>query len=223
IAAYFAVRGGPVSNQTKPRKKPEGLAGALIPDFEYFPGGIYAMPIPKTTERNHEENPFFITNESKPRMYVPPHINPRVIVQHSILTLHNSPEEAWETDDLIKYEIDGDSFFEIRKNLDYSELAIKVPVSYNGQNYFSVIRELSNQKFNVNATCGFSLSQLELAAQAGARFISLFYNRLIDYFNNLPTFSLLPERSRGRSQAIEQESNTPNLLSHKQNKSYQQK
>ena len=52
-------------------------------------------------------------------MYVPPHINPRVIVQHSILTLHNSPEEAWETDDLIKYEIDGDSFFEIRKNLDY--------------------------------------------------------------------------------------------------------
>jgi transaldolase len=74
----------------------------------------------------------------------------------------------------------------INEKLNYSELAIKVPVSYKDKNYLEVIRTLSKQGFKVNATCAFSEGQLLMAAQAGARFISLFYNRLIDYFNELP-------------------------------------
>lgn len=65
------------------------------------------------------------------------------------------------------------------------------------RNYLPVIRELSGRGFKVNATCGFSTSQLELAAQAGARFISLFYNRLIDYYNGLPN-----SRGDGRELAL---------------------
>jgi len=75
---------------------------------------------------------------------------------------------------------------ELRDVIGYKGLAIKVPLSYDGRDYLKVIRRLSDDGFTVNATCGFSASQLELAAEAGARFVSLFYNRLIDYFNNLP-------------------------------------
>jgi len=63
----------------------------------------------------------------------------------------------------------------------YEGLAIKIPVSYKGRNYLEVIKRLARNRFCVNATCGFSASQLELAAQAGARYVSLFYNRLIDH------------------------------------------
>jgi|SRR3989344_7200973 len=75
---------------------------------------------------------------------------------------------------------------EMRKKIPYINLAIKVPISYKGQDYLKVIRMLSMDGIDVNCTCGFSTGQLELAAQAGARYISLFYNRLIDYFNSLP-------------------------------------
>lgn len=74
----------------------------------------------------------------------------------------------------------------IRDKLNYPELAIKIPVSYKDKNYLEVIRTLAKQGFKVNATCAFSEGQLLMAAQAGARFISLFYNRLNDYFNELP-------------------------------------
>ncbi len=73
---------------------------------------------------------------------------------------------------------------EINHALNYPNLAIKIPISYNSRSYLNVIRELSQRGIKINATVGFSLGQLELAAQAGARFISLFYNRLIDYFNS---------------------------------------
>ncbi len=73
---------------------------------------------------------------------------------------------------------------EINQALNYPNLAIKIPISYKGKSYLSVIRELSQRGIKINATVGFSLGQLELAAQAGARFISLFYNRLIDHFDS---------------------------------------
>lgn len=73
----------------------------------------------------------------------------------------------------------------IKKSLDYNNLAIKIPISYRvdgkERNFLPVIRKLANDDFQINMTCGFSAGQLELAAQAGARFVSLFYNRLIDY------------------------------------------
>jgi len=75
---------------------------------------------------------------------------------------------------------------EIWEKLNYPELAIKIPLSYKDKNYLNVIKVLSDKNIKVNATCGFSKSQLELAAQAGARFVSLFYNRAVDYFNGLP-------------------------------------
>ncbi|MFH1593018.1 MAG: transaldolase family protein [Candidatus Woesearchaeota archaeon] len=78
---------------------------------------------------------------------------------------------------------------EIKKAIGYDNLAIKIPLSYEGVDYLQLIRTLSKEGMVVNATCGFSESQLELAAQAGARFVSLFYNRLIDYFNGLPNSS----------------------------------
>jgi len=69
--------------------------------------------------------------------------------------------------------------------LGYKNLAIKIPISYRvdgkTKNFLPVIKTLASHNFNINATCGFVAGQLELAAQAGARFVSLFYNRLIDY------------------------------------------
>jgi transaldolase len=77
----------------------------------------------------------------------------------------------------------------IVEKLEYPNLAIKIPVSYQNKNYLKVIRRLSDQGIKVNATCAFSESQLELAAQAGARFVSFFYNRAVEYFNSLPNSS----------------------------------
>lgn len=78
----------------------------------------------------------------------------------------------------------------IKESLDYENLVIKIPISYSdgkiSRDYLGVIKDLASKDIRVNATCGFSASQLELAAQAGASFVSLFYNRLIDYFNGLP-------------------------------------
>ena len=95
----------------------------------------------------------------------------------------------------------------IRDNLKYDELAVKIPISYKEQDYLNVINELADKGFNINATCGFSESQLELSAQAGARFISLFYNRLIDYFNNLPN-----SKGDGQEKSLEILRKTRNYL-----------
>ncbi|MEK6855515.1 MAG: transaldolase family protein [Nanoarchaeota archaeon] len=71
----------------------------------------------------------------------------------------------------------------IKEAINYENLAIKIPISYKDKNYLGVIRHLTSERFNINCTCCFAESQLELAAQAGARYVSLFYNRLIDDFN----------------------------------------
>lgn len=87
----------------------------------------------------------------------------------------------------------------IQDQLKYPNLAIKIPISYKGKEYIEVIRRLAREGFKVNATCGFSVGQLDLAAQAGARFISLFYNRLIDYFNTSPN-----SNGNGQLRALEE-------------------
>jgi transaldolase len=73
----------------------------------------------------------------------------------------------------------------MRSSINYDNLAVKIPISYKGKNYLAVVRELSEAGFDVNCTCCATASQLELAAQAGARYVSLFYNRAIDHFNSL--------------------------------------
>ena len=66
---------------------------------------------------------------------------------------------------------------EIIKELDYDKLNIKVPVGFEE---LRVIKELSQQNVKVNCTCCFTATQMQLAALAGARYVSLFYNRLYD-------------------------------------------
>lgn len=69
---------------------------------------------------------------------------------------------------------------EFKKALKYKNLAIKIPVSYKGQSYLGVVRRLSDEGIIVNCTACMTPLQLVLAAAAGARFVSLFYNRVRD-------------------------------------------
>jgi len=71
---------------------------------------------------------------------------------------------------------------ELVSKIPYGNLAIKIPISYKGQDYYNVIKELSKEGITINATCGFTEAQLILAAKAGAKYVSLFYNRLISHF-----------------------------------------
>lgn len=63
------------------------------------------------------------------------------------------------------------------KRINYDNLVIKIPA---GWEELEAVKELSEQGINVNYTCCFNESQLELGALAGAKYISLFYNRLLD-------------------------------------------
>lgn len=69
---------------------------------------------------------------------------------------------------------------EFTKALRYKNLAIKIPVSYQGQSYLGVVRKLADEDSAVNCTACMTPLQLSLAAAAGARFVSLFYNRVRD-------------------------------------------
>ena len=60
---------------------------------------------------------------------------------------------------------------------DYPHLYVKVPI---GWNELEVISELKKRRIKVNCTCCMSLNQAIMAAQAGADFVSLFYNRIRD-------------------------------------------
>ena len=44
-----------------------------------------------------------------------------------------------------------------------------------------MVSKLHKEDIDVNVTCCFTEAQMELAALAGARYVSLFYNRLLDY------------------------------------------
>jgi len=66
---------------------------------------------------------------------------------------------------------------EIVEKIQYNNLNIKIPVGFQE---LRVIHELSKLHIDVNCTCCFTETQLQLAALSGARYVSLFYNRLID-------------------------------------------
>lgn len=63
-------------------------------------------------------------------------------------------------------------------DLAYPHLAIKIPVSYGQRDNLAVIRELSRMGIAVNCTACMTPLQAILAAASGARYVSLFYNRL---------------------------------------------
>ena len=70
---------------------------------------------------------------------------------------------------------------EIREKIGYDNLNIKIPVGYEE---LKVIHKLATEKVAVNCTCCFTDVQMQMATQAGARYVSLFYNRLIDAGGN---------------------------------------
>jgi len=70
-----------------------------------------------------------------------------------------------------------DQAMEIVEKIEYSNLNIKIPIGFEE---LRVIKELSKRGLKVNCTCCFTTTQLQLASLAGARYVSLFYNRLID-------------------------------------------
>jgi len=71
---------------------------------------------------------------------------------------------------------------ELYEKIGYSKLNIKIPVGYEE---LEVVNKLSsNYNIDVNVTCCFTEAQLQLSALAGAKYVSLFYNRLIDFGGN---------------------------------------
>ncbi len=78
---------------------------------------------------------------------------------------------ATEPDSMISQAI------EIFNRIEYDNLNIKVPIGFEE---LRVIYELKKQGIPVNCTCCFTDTQMQLAALSGARYVSLFYNRLID-------------------------------------------
>tara|TARA_R110000824_G_scaffold115739_3_gene266918 strand:+ start:1592 stop:2257 length:666 start_codon:yes stop_codon:yes gene_type:complete len=71
--------------------------------------------------------------------------------------------------------------FEMKEKIGYSNLNIKIPIGYEE---LQVVHDLTEAGIEVNCTCCFSATQLQLAAHAGARYVSLFYNRLLDIQGN---------------------------------------
>lgn len=66
---------------------------------------------------------------------------------------------------------------QFQHDLGYENLAIKVQI---GWDELRVIRELKISGFAVNCTCCMDITQAVLAAQAGARYVSFFWNRIRD-------------------------------------------
>ena len=61
---------------------------------------------------------------------------------------------------------------DIIKTIDYESINIKVPIGFEE---LRVIKELNNLGIDVNCTCCFTSTQLQLAVLSGAKYVSLFY------------------------------------------------
>lgn len=64
--------------------------------------------------------------------------------------------------------------------LAYKELAVKVHISHHGKAHLNVVRELTSRGIPVNCTACMTPMQAMMAAAAGAKYVSLFYNRIRD-------------------------------------------
>ena len=70
---------------------------------------------------------------------------------------------------------------QLKDDIGYSNLNIKIPVGFDE---LETINNLATAGVRVNCTCCFTTSQLTLAAAAGARYVSFFYNRAKDSGEN---------------------------------------
>tara|TARA_R110002020_G_scaffold29767_13_gene94040 strand:- start:8518 stop:9192 length:675 start_codon:yes stop_codon:yes gene_type:complete len=64
---------------------------------------------------------------------------------------------------------------ELRDEINYDNLSIKIPI---GWNELHAISMLAKQNYQINCTCIFTEAQCMLATNAGARYISIFGNRV---------------------------------------------
>ena len=64
---------------------------------------------------------------------------------------------------------------ELRDEINYDNLSIKIPI---GWNELHAISTLAKQNYQINCTCIFTEAQCMLATNAGARYISIFGNRV---------------------------------------------
>ncbi len=69
---------------------------------------------------------------------------------------------------------------QFQKELQYKNLAIKIPISFKGVHNLDVVKELTKKGIIVNCTACMTPMQLMMAASSGAKYVSLFYNRLKD-------------------------------------------
>ena len=82
------------------------------------------------------------------------------------------------------YYVDADDEENLVDKFNYDNLNIKIPI---GHSELKVIKELADNGVNINCTCCFTSTQMQLAALSGSRYVSLFYNRLIDANGNPTT------------------------------------
>lgn len=76
IAAFFAVKWG-------------GFFGGERKD-----AAIYGVPTPPAATVEDEKYPFEMS-DIEPKLYRPPHLSPRIIVQQGVFTLHPDPEKEY--------------------------------------------------------------------------------------------------------------------------------
>ncbi|MBS0626526.1 MAG: fructose-6-phosphate aldolase [Verrucomicrobia bacterium] len=76
---------------------------------------------------------------------------------------------------------------EVLQKVDYENINIKIPI---GWGELEVIHQLAKEKIPVNCTCLFNEAQCMLAANAGAKYVSIFMGRLKDIgADPLPTIT----------------------------------
>jgi transaldolase len=68
------------------------------------------------------------------------------------------------------------------QDLAYEHLAIKIPISQHGRCFTGVVRQIASRGIAVNCTACMTPMQALAAGAAGARYVSLFYNRIRDGF-----------------------------------------
>jgi len=71
--------------------------------------------------------------------------------------------------------------YDIKEKIPYEHLNIKIPIGYEE---LEVIHKLSSDNIDVNCTCCFNATQLQMGATAGSKYVSLFYNRLKEVGGN---------------------------------------
>lgn len=82
---------------------------------------------------------------------------------------------------------------EFYRTLNYPSLAIKIHITYQGQDNLSVIRRLKKDGIPVNCTACMSTYQAVLAAAAGAKYVSLLWGRIKD--GGLPSVKFAKEQN----------------------------